>query len=83
MSVRVSALFVAIATCFAAHAAEPQTPAAAPPAVTVLKAAHLFDGRSGKLSEPGLVVVRGDDEDILLDVAERLGFGVELEAVLG
>ena len=27
--------------------------------VTVLKAAHLFDGASGRLSEPGVVVVRG------------------------
>jgi imidazolonepropionase-like amidohydrolase len=60
MSVRVTALFAAIATCFTAHAAEPAAPAAALSAVTVLKAAHLFDGRSGKLSEPGVVVVRGD-----------------------
>lgn len=30
-----------------------------PDKVTVLKAAHLFDGVSGRLSEPGLVVVRG------------------------
>ena len=35
---------------------------ATPPAsaaTTVLKAAHLFDGRSGNLSSPGLVVVQG------------------------
>jgi imidazolonepropionase-like amidohydrolase len=39
-----------------------QTPATTPaPAETaiVLKAAHIFDGRSGKLSEPGLVVMQG------------------------
>ncbi|PKM14351.1 MAG: amidohydrolase [Gammaproteobacteria bacterium HGW-Gammaproteobacteria-2] len=30
-----------------------------PEKVTVLKAAHLFDGTSGRLSEPGVVVVRG------------------------
>jgi imidazolonepropionase-like amidohydrolase len=35
-----------------------QAPAAAAP--VVLKAAHLFDGRSGRMSEPGLVVVQGD-----------------------
>jgi hypothetical protein len=28
--------------------------------VTVLKAAHLFDGRNGKLSEPCVVVVKGE-----------------------
>ena len=33
---------------------------AAPPTTTiVLKAAHLFDGRSGKLDSPGVLVVRG------------------------
>ncbi|MDX2298565.1 MAG: hypothetical protein NW204_02470, partial [Xanthomonadaceae bacterium] len=32
----------------------------APVATVILKAAHLFDGRSGRLSSPGLLVVRGD-----------------------
>jgi imidazolonepropionase-like amidohydrolase len=35
-----------------------QAPAAVRP--VVLKAAHLFDGRSGRMSEPGLVVVQGE-----------------------
>lgn len=30
-----------------------------PPATVVVKAAHLFDGRSGRLESPGLLVVRG------------------------
>lgn len=34
-------------------------PHAAMPAAIVLKAAHLFDGRSGQLTSPGLVVVQG------------------------
>lgn len=41
----------------AVHAESPAAPA---PETVVLKAAHLFDGRSGKLSEPGLVVVTGE-----------------------
>jgi len=31
-----------------------------PAKITVLKAAHLFDGKSGRLVEPGIVVVQGD-----------------------
>jgi imidazolonepropionase-like amidohydrolase len=38
--------------------AQPASPAATPTAI-VLKAAHLFDGRSGRLESPGVVVVRG------------------------
>jgi imidazolonepropionase-like amidohydrolase len=39
----------------------PLAAAQEPPAATVvLRAAHLFDGRSGTLVEPGVVVVRGD-----------------------
>jgi hypothetical protein len=34
-------------------------PAAAPPAVTVVKAARLFDARAGRIVTPGLVVVEG------------------------
>jgi imidazolonepropionase-like amidohydrolase len=40
-------------------AAQAQT-APAPTAPIALKAAHLFDGRSGQLVSPGVVVVRGD-----------------------
>lgn len=35
--------------------------ATAPTGATVLKAAHLFDGKSGELESPGLVVVEGDN----------------------
>ncbi|MGH8060572.1 MAG: amidohydrolase family protein [Pseudoxanthomonas sp.] len=57
MNTRPAVLAAALLLAFAAHA---QTPAVAPaPATTVLKAAHLFDGRSGNLSSPGLVVVQG------------------------
>ncbi|HVN42553.1 MAG TPA: hypothetical protein VMT50_07185, partial [Steroidobacteraceae bacterium] len=35
------------------------TPAPAAPAPIVLKAAHLFDGRTGQLSNDGVVVVQG------------------------
>lgn len=57
MNLRTATLAVALSLAFAAHA---QAPAAAPaPTTTVLKAAHLFDGRSGHLSSPGLVVVQG------------------------
>ncbi|GAC1626533.1 MAG: amidohydrolase family protein [Nevskia sp.] len=45
------------AVLFAAPAVHAQT--AAPAKLTVLKAAHLFDGRSGRLLEPGIVVVEG------------------------
>ena len=45
---------------FPVHA-ETATNAVGPSApATVLKAARLFDGRSGKLSEPGVVVVKGE-----------------------
>lgn len=46
-------LFCGVLIASLAHA---QAPAEK---VTVLKAAHLFDGASGRLSEPGVVVVRG------------------------
>jgi imidazolonepropionase-like amidohydrolase len=49
-------LVAALALAVPAVAQSP--PAAAVPKSIVLKAAHLFDGRSGKLSEPGLLVVR-------------------------
>ncbi len=58
MNLRSAALAAALSLGFAASA---QTPATAPTTVatTVLKAAHLFDGRSGNLVSPGLVVVEG------------------------
>jgi imidazolonepropionase-like amidohydrolase len=42
-----------------AGGARAQGPAPSPAPVTVLKAAHLFDGRSGQLVEGGVVVVQG------------------------
>ena len=49
------ALFAALSGGASAVAAEPVvTP------TLVLKAAHLFDGKSGKLVSPGMLVVRGD-----------------------
>ncbi len=60
MNIRIAGLAAALLLAFAANA---QTPAATPTTpttpATVLKAAHLFDGRSGNLASPGLVVVRG------------------------
>ena len=50
-------LLLALAAHAETPAAKPGTPA---PTAIVLKAAHLFDGRSGKLSEPGVVVVKGE-----------------------
>jgi imidazolonepropionase-like amidohydrolase len=41
-----------------ASAQSPAPPPVEPPAI-VLKAAHLFDGRSGRLASPGVLVVRG------------------------
>ncbi|KAF1716892.1 amidohydrolase [Pseudoxanthomonas yeongjuensis] len=57
MNLRTAALAAGLSLAFPPPA---QPPAATPaPATTVLKAAHLFDGRSGNLSSPGLVVVQG------------------------
>ncbi|MFC5576904.1 amidohydrolase family protein [Lysobacter niabensis] len=61
MKLRFAALSAGLPMALAGHAQAPQAtaPASAPPtAAIVLKAAHLFDGRSGRLSEPGLVVVQ-------------------------
>lgn len=65
MKIHTAALAAALLLACAAYAQTPSTapsgvsspPAAAP--ATVLKAAHLFDGRSGTLVSPGLVVVQG------------------------
>ena len=55
-----AALFVVgTLTAVVVDAQTPAAPVAAPAAAYVLKAAHLFDGRSGRLTEPGLVVVQG------------------------
>ena len=58
MNRRMRALVMGMAA-LGAGAAAAQT-VEAPAATVVLKAAHLFDGRSGRLSSPGLLVVRGD-----------------------
>jgi len=50
-----TALCAGILLALAAHA---EAPAAG--GTVVLKAAHLFDGRSGTLVEPGIVVVKGE-----------------------
>jgi imidazolonepropionase-like amidohydrolase len=57
MEFRSAGLAAGLLLAFVANA---QAPANAPatPAI-VLKAAHLFDGRSGQLDSPGLVVVQG------------------------
>jgi imidazolonepropionase-like amidohydrolase len=58
---RLSGLSAGVLLALSAHAQTYVTKSTAAPATTtVLKAAHLFDGRSGKLSEPGLLVITGD-----------------------
>ena len=57
---RIAGLSVGLLLSVSAQAQAPSVKAAPPPATVVLKAAHLFDGRSGKLSEPGVVVVTGE-----------------------
>ena len=58
MKVRIAGIATGLLLALSGHAQapQPQAPAAAP---VVLKAAHLFDGRSGQLVSPGLVVVQG------------------------
>ena len=68
MKIRIAGLAAALLLAFATFATYARTPATAPPnstpgpatTTTVLKAAHLFDGRSGTLVSPGLVVVKGE-----------------------
>ena len=57
MRYRLAGLATALLLACSTHA---QTPASGSAPTTVLKAAHLFDGRSGALLSPGLVVVQGD-----------------------
>jgi imidazolonepropionase-like amidohydrolase len=52
-------LLVAALVVGSATDTKPAVAAEAAPQTIVLKAAHLFDGRSGKLDSPGLVVVKG------------------------
>ncbi len=56
MKQRIVTMFAGLLLAATAQAQTPSTQAKP----IVLKAAHLFDGRSGRLSEPGLVVVQGD-----------------------
>ncbi|HEY5971414.1 MAG TPA: amidohydrolase family protein [Pseudoxanthomonas sp.] len=58
MKHRLTGLCAALLLAGAAHTQEPAAASATPTAI-VLKAAHLFDGRSGNLVSPGLVVVEG------------------------
>lgn len=61
MTLRTASLSVALLSALGlaglALAADAPPPAAPP---VVLKAAHLFDGRSGRMTEPGVVVVQGE-----------------------
>lgn len=54
---RISALGAGLMLAFATHA---EAPAGKAPTPTVLKAAHLFDGKSGTLTSPGIVVVKDE-----------------------
>lgn len=56
---RITTLAAGLMLAFAARAEAPAVKPAAQ-AATVLKAAHLFDGKSGTLTSPGLVVVRDE-----------------------
>src|SRR6185369_14211123 len=55
---RLAGFSAGLLVALVAHAGTGNVVASAP--ATVLKAARLFDGRNGKLSEPGVVVVRGE-----------------------
>lgn len=59
MKHRITSVAAALMLALASHAQAP-VDAAIAPASFVLKAAHLFDGRSGRISTPGVIVVRGD-----------------------
>ncbi len=49
-----------LAACFASPALGAQTPAPAPPEITVLRAARLFDGRGDATVARAVVIVEGD-----------------------
>ncbi|HSE12150.1 MAG TPA: amidohydrolase family protein [Rudaea sp.] len=57
---RITGVSAGLLLSLAAHAESAANATTTAPATIVLKAAHLFDGRSGKLSEPGVVVVTGE-----------------------
>ncbi len=54
-----AALLLAGALTAVAVHAQTTTASVSAPTVTVLKAAHLFDGKTGRMTEPGVVVVQG------------------------
>lgn len=56
---RITALGAGLVLAFAGHAQETSSKPAAS-TITVLKAAHLFDGKSGALISPGLIVVKDE-----------------------
>jgi imidazolonepropionase-like amidohydrolase len=56
---RITALVVGLLLAFAGNAQDTASKPATS-TTTVLKAAHLFDGRSGALTSPGLVVVKDE-----------------------
>ena len=58
MNDRIAILAAGLVLASATHAQTRATPPSTP--TTVLKAAHLFDGRSGKLVSPGLVMVQSN-----------------------
>lgn len=60
MKVRIAGLATGLLLAVAAQAQAPGAAQPIPATTTVLKAAHLFDGRSGRLDSPGVIVVRGD-----------------------
>ena len=69
----VAVLAAGVAAVVAGHA-QTQAPAPPPEPVVVLQAAHLFDGRSGKLVSPGRILVRGKRiEAVGADVAAPPG----------
>jgi imidazolonepropionase-like amidohydrolase len=59
MKIRTAGLAAGLLLACAVYAQTPATPPVTATPATVLKAAHLFDGRSGTLVSPGLVVVQG------------------------
>ncbi|HWP89593.1 MAG TPA: hypothetical protein VNM70_17050, partial [Burkholderiales bacterium] len=55
---RIAGFSAGLLVTLVAHAQQGNVVVSSP--ATVLKAARLFDGRSGKLSEPGVIVVQGE-----------------------
>jgi len=74
--VALAGLSVALSIATVASAQAPAAPASAP---IVLRAAHLFDGRSGRLVSPGVVVVQGGRIAAVGDAAVPAGAkGIDL-----